>query len=242
MNSRFIVVVIALTFIAAYMAEAQFVEDGLIAYWTFDEANIDGDTAVDIIGGFDGTIVGAPEIIPGKVNEALSFNGSTDDVEAEIPDDSLADGATIELWFQQEAPTGWGIIIKLSPDKIELSISGGGLEMWSPAGRFNPEGSYSDGEWHHMALTVAETEVISYVDGEKKGELLGNLILMGASGVTIARDPGFDFWTGMVDEVRIYERPLSAEEVQLNMEGKKIAVEASTHKLAETWGNIKVSR
>ena len=64
---------------------------------------------------------------------------------------------------------------------------------------------------------------------------------MGASGVTIARDPGFDFWTGMVDEVRIYERPLSAEEVQINMEARGISVEPAD-KLANTWGNIKISR
>ena len=241
MISRFVVVVIVLTFIAAYMAEAQVVEDGLIAYWTFDEANIDGDTAEDIIGGFDGTIIGAPEIIPGEVNEALKFNGTTDNVEAEIPDSLLADGATFELWFKQDAPTGWGIIIKISPDKIELSIGGGMPEVWSQVGSFDSGVPSSDGAWHHAALSVSDSNIVLYLDGENVGETAGSLIFAAVSGVTIAKDPGFAFWTGMVDEVRVYSRALSAEEVNQNMEAKVISVEPAD-KLAETWGNIKVSR
>ena len=241
MISRFVVVAIALTFIAAYVAEAQVVTDGLIAYWTFDDADIVGDVAVDVIGGHDGTIIGAPEIIAGKVNEALKFNGSTDDVEAEIPDNLLANGATIELWFQQEAPTGWGIIVKISPDIVELSIADGVLEMWSPAARFNPEGSYSNGEWHHVALTVSDDTITLYVDGGNAGDADGSLVFEAVSGVTIARDPGFDFWTGMVDEVRIYGRPLSEAEILQNMAAEGLAAVEPADKLAETWGNIKVS-
>ena len=242
MGSRIMVVILALTFVVAYMAEAQVITDGLIAYWTFDDADIVGDVAVDVIGGYDGTIMGAPEIIAGKVNEALSFNGSTDDVEAEIPDNLLGNGATIELWFQQEAPTGWGIITKISPDIIELSIGDGTLEMWSPAARFEPAGSYSDGEWHHVALTVSDDTITLYVDGENAGDADGSLVFEPVSGVTVARDPGFDFWTGMVDEVRIYGRPLSDAEVRQNMAAEGLAAVQPADKLAETWGSIKVSK
>ena len=241
MISRIMVIVLALTFVAAYVAEAQVITDGLIAYWTFDEADIDGNVAIDVFGGYDGTILGDPEIIGGKVNEALKFNGSSDDVEAEIPDDLLGNGATIELWFQQEAPTGWGIIVKISPDIVELSIGDGILEMWSPAARFEPADSYSDGEWHHVALTVADALITLYVDGENVGDAEGTLVFDAVSGVTIARDPGFDFWTGMVDEVRIYGRPLSEAEVMQNMTAGALTAVEPADKLAETWGSIKAS-
>ena len=242
MVSRIMVAVLALTFAATYIAEAEVVTDGLLMYWTFDQADVDGDTAKDVVGGNDGTIFGDPEVVEGKFNQALELAGNNDYLEVDLPNASLAEGATLEFWFKQDAPLGWAIITKVS-ESIEISIGGGTLEIWSSAGRFNPEGSYSDGEWHHMAVTVAETEVISYVDSEKKGELLSNLILGGVPAVTVGRDPGFTGWfIGIIDEFRIYERPLSAEEVQLNMEAKKVAVEASADKLAETWGKIKDSR
>ena len=240
MVGRSLIAVLALIFVAAYVAEAQVVEDGLIAYWTFDEADI-GDTAKDIIGGHDGTIFGAPETIEGKVNEALKFNGSTDYIEAEIPDGLLAEGTTFELWFQQEAPAGWGIIMKIDPDKIELSIGSGIVEVWSQVGRFNPPDSYSDGEWHHAAVTVSKEIVVLYMDGENSGEVAGTLFFDAVSKATIARDPGFDFWPGMVDEVRVYDRPLSEEEIQQNMAAEGLAVGKPADKLIETWGKIKSS-
>ena len=241
MVSRIMVVILALTFVAAYAAEAQVATDGLIAYWTFDEADIDGSVARDIVGGYDGTIIGNPETIPGEVNEALKFNGSSDDVEAEIPDDLLANGTTIELWFQQEAPSGWGIIIKISPDKIEVSIGGGTLSVWSAVGSFDAADPYSDGEWHHVAVPVSGDSITLYVDGEEVGETGGNLDFDAVSGVTIARDPGYDFWTGMVDEVRIYDRALSEAEILQNMAAGGFTAVEPADKLAETWGNIKAS-
>ena len=170
MISRFMIVVLALIFVVAYMAEAQVITDGLLMYWTFDQADVDGETAKDVIGGNDGTIFGDPEVVEGKFNQALEFAGNNDYLEVALKNMSLA-------------------------------------------------------------------------DSEKKGELLSNLVLGGVPAVTVGRDPGFSGWfIGIIDEFRIYERPLSAEEVRLNMEAKKLAVEASSHKLAETWGNIKVSR
>jgi hypothetical protein len=44
----------------------------------------------------------------------------------------------------------------------------------------------------------------------------------------------------MVDEVRIYDRPLSEEEILQNMEAEGMSVEPAD-KLVETWGKIKVS-
>jgi len=42
----------------------------------------------------------------------------------------------------------------------------------------------------------------------------------------------------MLDEVRIYGRPLSEEEIQQNMGAEGLSVEFAD-KLPETWGNIK---
>ncbi len=43
---------------------------------------------------------------------------------------------------------------------------------------------------------------------------------------------------GVIDEVAMYDRPLSEDEIQQDMEGAILSVEASG-KLATTWGNLK---
>ena len=40
------------------ITKAKYVQSGLISYWTFDKADIDGDVVKDIIGNHNGTIVG----------------------------------------------------------------------------------------------------------------------------------------------------------------------------------------
>ncbi len=45
----------------------------------------------------------------------------------------------------------------------------------------------------------------------------------------------------MIDEVRIYDRPLNEEEVAQNMAAEGLAVGKPADKLIETWGKIKSS-
>ena len=52
--------------------------DGLVSYWTFDQQDIIDDTAKDVWGKNDGTIVGNPKLVAGRVNAALEFDGSGD--------------------------------------------------------------------------------------------------------------------------------------------------------------------
>ena len=246
MINRVMIIVLALIFVIAYMSEAQVVTDGLIAYWTFDEADMDGDVAKDIIGGHDGTIFGDPETIEGKVNEGLEFDGSGDYIEAEIPDDLLADGATLEVWFRQEAPHGFGVMLNIGPNKAELNVDperDGRSELWC----FDSGGIEGiaglDGAWHHAVGTVSEDGQVHYIDGVNVGRENPTAVVFDAiSGVAIGQRPGRGLmWPGILDEVRVYGRPLSEEEVQQNMEAREImtAVEPAD-KLAETWGKIKL--
>ena len=54
-------------------------ENGLVRYWTFDEAN--GSTSSDIRGSFDGTLAGGAAFVPGKFGNAVEFDGSTAEVD-----------------------------------------------------------------------------------------------------------------------------------------------------------------
>jgi len=50
-----------------------------------------------------------------------------------------------------------------------------------------------------------------------------------------------DFFHGIIDEVRLYKRALSANEIKQNMNAEGLAVIISK-KLTLTWGEIKISR
>ena len=239
MINRVVIIVLALIFVIAHISEAQVVTDGLVAYWTFDEPHIDE----DIWGGHDGTIFGNPKSRPGKVNEALEFLSPADYIEAEIPDDLLADGATLEVWFLQEEPNTFGVMIEIGPAKADLNIDperGGRSELWCylSGGIEGPDG-LSDDNWHHAAGAVSEDGQAHYIDGVKVGENTNAVVFDEITKVTIALRAGTSWWwDGMLDEIRIYGRPLSEEEIQRNMESKGISVEPAG-KLAETWGKIK---
>ena len=242
MISRVMIVVLALIFVIAYISEARPVMDGLVAYWTFDEADMDGDVVKDIIGGHDGEIFGDPEIVPGKGNEALEFNGVDDSVGAEIPDGLLAGGITLELWLRQEEPTGFSVMVQIDPGGLTLQMEEGLAEFWSAAANGGIEGArggrLSDGNWHHVAGTVDKDFVMLYINGVYCGRSVGGATFDFISTVTIGGPPGGGGWPGEIDEVRIYGRPLSEEEINHNMGAIGISVKPAD-KLAETWGKIK---
>ncbi len=85
------------------MAKAELVTEGLVSYWTLDEADIDGNIAKDTAGPNDGTIYGDPVTAEGKVGETLQFDGVDDYVDCGT-DDSLkmSDAFTLESWVYWE--------------------------------------------------------------------------------------------------------------------------------------------
>ena len=65
------------------IAGGHVVTDGLLSYWTFDNAHIKDNVARDVWGGRDGNIFGGPQIVGGKFGNALKFNGINTYVEFE---------------------------------------------------------------------------------------------------------------------------------------------------------------
>ncbi|MCP4182590.1 MAG: LamG domain-containing protein [Hyphomicrobiales bacterium] len=161
---------------------------GMRAWWPFDE--VSGSTAAEIINGNNGTHIGSPVFTPGMVDGALSFNGSTDYVEA--PDDPSLDVGTgdfsIDAWIKTSQTDGIAAII----DKREavcscdtgMCLGGteigyhfflyyGHLSLQLAAGsggltNYISNTSVADGSWHLVAVTVDrdQTDGIKFfVDG-----------------------------------------------------------------------------
>jgi concanavalin A-like lectin/glucanase superfamily protein len=101
---------------------------------------------------------------------------------------------------------------------------------------------YSDGEWHHLAATRDGDKGKVYVDGvlikedtAMDGDLGGEI-----TGWYLAQDGNTNgYFVGVMDEVRIYDRALTDQEVQQNFESAGMAVVEGSGKLSATWGMIK---
>jgi hypothetical protein len=238
----------------------QAVVNGLVSYWTFDAADIDGDTVSDVFGNNDGTITGAPKIVAGKVGEGLEFDGKEDYVNYDVFD--LSDQGTVEAYIK---PVAFGTILTIlaSSSKTcnscywhfrvfrnaKLEVTQCNNDQWD---WLTGSATLSENTWYHVAVVSNGTSYKLYVDGQEEGLTVTGGANSGdwlddtdqRDNITIGvlkRAALDDFFNGIIDEVRIYKRALSANEIKQNMNAEGLAV-ITSKKLTLTWGEIKISR
>lgn len=243
----------AMILVYADAAKAQFVEDGLVGYWTFDGGGYE-----DVVGGHNGDL-GEGDIVsvPGKFGDALEFDGSGAFVIIADPDAFICnEDFTWIAWVNSDG--GRGCIISKTDGVLDsdvqgaktFMIGGGPLSMdvgW--VGGLAGVTPVNDGEWHQVAMIVEGETVLFYVDGEKDFEGAMAVASFPEDGysITIGWDPrcGMEFapYAGLIDNVAIYNRALSADEMEQNFgaEVLDLAVEPA-HKLTGTWGAVKASK
>jgi len=101
-------------------------------------------------------------------------------------------------------------------------------------------------QWYYLAYTHTDDDngmVKIYVDGQVTHEQESNnpVLPAGATGAVQIGTWGGEAWPGIVDEVRMWDRILSADEIEFSMEtGEKqfLAVQPAG-KLATTWSQLK---
>lgn len=265
----FVLIATAIFIWSVNVAEPQeFVTEGLVSFWTFDQADIAGNTLKDVWGKNNGIIEGEPIVVEGKIEEALEFDGVDDRVE--VPHDPSIDFPgmpfSIELWFKGNPGT-------IADDhRIFCKGFGGGhgkryeFEMEDGVSFIlddnatktkltYPEGStdISDEKWHHWALVrdMDKGMVRIYLDGEEVAagnDDTGDDISNENSLWFTSQDPDDPTGTpgrrvpGIMDEFRIYNRALSEQEVQKNygVLSNRTSVDAAG-KLAALWAQLKTS-
>ncbi len=170
------------------------------------------------------------EYVPGKSGNALEFDGEDDYVE--IPDDSSlrftsASDVSIVFWAKLEDDAGWIIHNRDDPGgtaywQIELRPDGNVWSQWRTGATSHiaqSTTSVTDGGWHHMAVVYrgSETNTIIYIDGEFEDEatssISGNLY---ESNTLKMGGYNTEWVNGTIDEVAIYNRALSQEEIQVH--------------------------
>jgi hypothetical protein len=243
---RLLLTVLLASVLVVGMAEAQeFVTDGLVAMYTLDKADIDGDTVKDISGnGNDATIKGKLGSAGGMIGECLEFDRGANYVE--IPALGDWEQVSIECWALTKnlAHQYQGIISTWAwaAGKVHFKFEGGQIQVHKNDGvkiTFNA----ANDTWYHIVYTTdtKANQLKLYVNGELAAEGIagGTLENMNERRIGSEHDDS-RYLEGMVDEVRIYNRVLSEEEVMQNfsVESNKLAVDPSG-KLAISWGDVK---
>ncbi len=224
-------------------------DDSLALWFTFDEG--DGDVANDASGNENhGKISGKAEWVDSKERDygtALKFAVNVD---VRAPYIKLTEQShTVEMWIAPNLSSDQQLVFsQKDTNSTNLSMhyrvyNTGILRMGFYGNDLDtPGGMVKKGEWAHIAFWHdADNQVRRiYVNGEMKAEDNGRQLYQGKKGDTVIgswTDSG-QFFDGLIDEVRLWLRPLTETEVQEAMEFFVLSVD-SHGKLATTWADLK---
>lgn len=202
----------------------------LVLSLDFDE--VSGD-AIDGSGlGNVGTLAGAVRVA-GLRGNAVQFDGVDDWVTVADSDSlDITTAVTLQAWVNPSALGGWDTIMLKERGAEDMSYSlyahdGGSLAFGAPvpAGNIGQNGAHQNlrgtsslvvGEWTNVAMTYDGTTQRLYINGaEVASQPLSGPISIGTGALRIGGNGSFadEFFQGLVDEVRVYNRALSATEV-----------------------------
>ena len=216
---------------AFWIPSASAQTSGLVAAYSFDEGA--GSTAADSSGsGNNGTLVsGASWSTTAKFGAAANFDGSNDRID--VPDSNsldLTSGMTLEAWVRPTANSSYRTVV-LKEITAELSYSlyaadsdhSGRPSGWN---RIASVSRFADGTgalplnaYSHIAVTYNGASLVFYVNGVQTtstavtGSIQSSSLPLRIGGNAIWGE----YFQGQIDEVRVYNRPLSQSEIQVDM-------------------------
>ncbi len=204
-------------------------EDGLVGHWTFDGKDMISNVA-DVSGqGNHGSLVGQTSTTTaiGKIGQALDFDGSDDDVQLlSNPLDGVS-AFSISGWVNPDS-TSSGTFSLVSrwagggDNQILIRGGDGGVQFYT----FNASAvqvggnisTYSINTWQHFVATYDGSTMRMYKDGVVSATTYsqtGNMAnTSGGPRIGGGSGSGSEYYmNGQIDDVRIYNRALSASEI-----------------------------
>ncbi|MDP3772567.1 MAG: LamG-like jellyroll fold domain-containing protein [bacterium] len=195
---------------------------GLVAGYALNEGG--GTTANDISGSNNkGTLANSPTWTAGKNDGGLSFDGVDDYVATALKPSS---SFTWSAWIKVKAFSNYGSIITASGGTYMLMdvAASKAASFWSPDGLGGATlgiSGLSPNTWYHITFVREGNSITSgykaYLNGALKGQAntgvwsSSDLIRIGG------RNGTTQYFTGSLDDVRIYNRALSQSEIQADM-------------------------
>ena len=232
--------------------------DGLIGYWSFDEGN--GDVLVDASGhdraGSFASAEWSTTVPPGSAATDLAsgaFNGSSSRVAVGDPNrgEATLTAYTLSAWVRPSAATAMSIVYWMDPAgsntavSDQIRINGGKFEHYTTAtGARTVTGSttVTAGNWYHVAAVASNNGLAQlYVNGVSEGTpvAMGTLPAGGnAWSIGGSSSGGMGYFSGLIDEVRLYNRALSEAEVAVLASGQTVVTSPTPTPTPPTYSTL----
>lgn len=197
---------------------------GLVGWWTLNGGDMIKNVKDRSKLGLNGFLYGqSTTTVPGKIGQGLYFDGIDDYIDLGASSALVPNNITVSAWFKTSSLSS-GILcvicrrfsysIYINSTTIVGSVSQAIFDnviATSPAG-------YSDNKWHHALFTYNGTSVKLYADGVLVNTANGSgtgVIYDLPSPDSIGRsgDNNDSYFPGSLDDVRIYNRTLTASEI-----------------------------
>lgn len=222
------VLMIVACIIAIWLTTALAQNDPVLWY-RFNETG--GATAYDSSGsGKNAVLVNGPTWVSGREGNAVNLDGSNDYLSLPAGIVSALNDFTIAAWVRLDTVSTWSRIFdfgtgtnvnmfltpRSSSGSIRFAITTGGSGSEQ---RINGSSALPAGTWKHVAVTLSGNTGILYVDGVEVGRNSNMTLRPSSLGNTgnnyIGRSQYSDpYLDGSIDDFRIYDRAISAAEVQ----------------------------
>jgi len=213
-------------------------EDGLVAYWSFEGGEVTDHTG----NGNNGLIFGSPSTVPGVSGDALFFNGVNDYADCGNTSSINITGDQLSLcaWIRMPDPhtNDYGAIISKGPVWTPMDVSDyfsytlrtyeetnqvGGVTNSSSNNVVQVYSAVSTDTWHFLTMVYDGVNQHLYINGQEVAtepqsgtiksspRIDGQHLTVGA----VESEGSYQgyFFHGAIDEARIYDRALAPEEV-----------------------------
>ncbi|MBD3182570.1 hypothetical protein GF312_09780 [Candidatus Poribacteria bacterium] len=248
-----------------YSLAEDFVTDGLVAYWTFDQPTVNDNNVKDVWANISGSAKDV-DVVEGKINEGLEFNGKSSMITIDANEKlDITDAITLEAWIKisqwQEDPNRNIIIARYDQGQnkryVQFSINpsyGLGVYLGHTNGTAYAEtqvGTRSEewvDQWVHVAVTWDHADdglPRLYINAEEtpnyspQDALKEPLLLFDIPWIIGAMPPQDRYFAGVMDELKIYNRRLTEAEILKNFEAQTNFAVDAVGKLAALWSGVK---
>jgi len=207
---------------------------GLVGYWPFDEGT--GTIAYDYSGNNNnGTLVNGPQWVAGKIGYSLGFDGTNKYVHTATFTNFPSSFLSTCAWIKTNVTSAYIWQINRSPSNYYYEgifrIYNGKVQFWDysttygfSASSQTSNRSVNDNNWHFVCFVKANTTGKYYIDGNFDNQVTASVnVQYGSNNFVIGKDyrDNASYFNGLIDEVRIYNRALSAEEIKALYEATK---------------------
>jgi len=173
--------------------------------------------------GNHGTVYGNPAWVNsvGGYGQAIMLDGLDDYVS--IGRNLLNDlpAFTLAAWVNVQGTTTGRVGLFGQNDAVEFGFQAGDLHCWTPGGgEARTAWTEQNDEWHHVAAVGSGNNIVLYLDGQAIFTGGGSTANYGTSTFPVniggggVWDASGNWFTGLIDDVHIYNRALSAAEIQ----------------------------